>query len=394
MKHPNLFIQIFSTISILFVYLSLSQINAQESIGNNLSGTIFNVTKDSLSDIKIPVTLTQYPIDNSPIITKITSIDGKFQFNNLEMNLVKFSIKATYQKVLYEKNILLDTSFLEPIELLIYETTSELKGLKIEDETMVITGINRRYSTMGILQSIKVSNTTNQTFLPAPEETGPMGLFRVSLLPGAENLEVQTSLPTGGHIIQVNQGVALTLPIPPGNHEFIIIYRTSYFNETLSYDRRFTLPTSIFRIMLPVNLGSIISESMIVGSTIKIGNTNYLNFTASEKTTEERLQAVFFNLPKKTFIEKLLNFTEKESIRQLAIPITTGIVLISFLGIRLRKFIKIKKNESSQRDDKSLEHSLLSLDSEYTKGSIPHDRYIRMRKDLKDQLSKLDKQEY
>jgi hypothetical protein len=133
---------------------------------------------------------------------------------------------------------------------------------------------------------------------------------------------------------------------------------------------------------------------MIVGSTIKIGNTNYLNFTASEKTTEERLQAVFFNLPKKTFIEKLLNFTEKESIRQLAIPITTGIVLISFLGIRLRKFIKIKKNESSQRDDKSLEHSLLSLDSEYTKGSIPHDRYIRMRKDLKDQLSKLDKQEY
>ncbi|MBH52606.1 MAG: hypothetical protein CL785_05625 [Chloroflexi bacterium] len=393
MKHTKLFIQIFSIITIIFVSFSLPRIYAQHSIEHNISGTIFNGTTNSLVGSDIPVTLIQYFKDKPEVIIQKISSKGRFKFTDLENNHTKMSILITYKKVSYEKTISANYNFNEPIQIHIYETTSELNNISIVDETMVITGINRRYSTMGVLQSIKVSNTNDMTFLPSPEETGPMGLFRVSLLPGAKDLEVQTSIPQGGHIIQVDRGVALTLPIPPGNHEFIIVYKVSYVDESLSYDRRFSLPTSIFRILLPINLGGIISEEMVNEPAITIGNTNYLNFSASENQANERLQVVFFDLPQKTLSQKFLNFTEKENVRLISIPILTGMIMIGFLGIKLRKSLKAGRFQLGRIKDKSLEHSLLSLDNEYVKGSLSHEEYIKMRKEITEKLNRLNQEE-
>ena len=67
--------------------------------------------------------------------------------------------------------------------------------------------------------------------------------------------------------------------------------------------------------------------------------------------------------------------------------------MIGFLGIKLRKSLKAGRFQLGRIKDKSLEHSLLSLDNEYVKGSLSHEEYIKMRKEITEKLNRLNQEE-
>ena len=98
-----------------------------------------------------------------------------------------------------------------------------------------------------MLEAARLRNASDRTFRADVLIDGPMSMVRFSLPDGAADLDVEASLP-GGHVLQVDRGFALTMPVPPGEHDILFVYRVPYESSTKQYTPNFPMGTDSYRV--------------------------------------------------------------------------------------------------------------------------------------------------
>jgi len=256
-----------------------------------------------------------------------TSSSGEFIFPNLSGNEILFyTLETTYLDVPYRVEI--DPRELTGLpELVVYEVMGSSENLSVLDHSVVITGFDRINQELYVLEAVKVENVDNRTFFIPTNTANPMNFLRFSLPNGASGLEVESST-GGGHVIQIDLGFALTIPVPPGEHEILFTYSAPYENEVWEYRPAMIRGADNYRLMIKKGTGHFAEDSFVDKGEVNVGSELYELFQQHNLDAGERLDITISDLPDLKFTDHVLKLL---SSRQIFLGIIPGIATLAFL---------------------------------------------------------------
>lgn len=267
-----------------------------------------------------------------------TGPEGEFVFFNFgETPILFYTLETTYFAVPYRIEV--DPQLVHgPVEVVVYEVVNSLAELTIVDHSVVVTGVDRREQTLQVLEAIKIRNLGDRTFFVSSNTSDPMSLLRFSLPIGSSELEVEASS-GGGHVIQIDRGFALTVPIPPGEHEILFTYNAPYENEGWQYSPLLIRGAENFRFMVSSEIGQFYEETLIGQGDIQVGGQAYQLFQRQGLEAGERLNINLTDLPDLRFDDHLVKLMNSQIIFLGVIPGIAGLgfLLLLWIGFKRRK---------------------------------------------------------
>ena len=149
---------------------------------STLSGTVRNGTAGAAPPIGLRVTLS-YQVASGELVEHdtITALDGSFTFTNLpQQGLPGFELRADYLDVEYTNRVL-GEPLTGPLDLTVYELTSDFSVLSLVDDTLAVTGADGSRRQFAVLEAARLRNASDRTFRADVLVDGPMSMVRFSL---------------------------------------------------------------------------------------------------------------------------------------------------------------------------------------------------------------------
>ena len=302
---------------------------------STLSGTVRNGTEGADPPVGLRVTLS-YQVASGELVEHdtITALDGSFTYTDLPpQGLPGFEVRADYLDVEYANRVL-GEPLAGPLDLTVYELTSDFSILSLVDDTLAITGADGSRRQFAVLEAAKLRNPSDRTFRADVLVDGPMSMVRFSLPDGASDLDVESSLP-GGHVLQVDRGFALTMPVPPGDHDILFVYRVPYESSTKQYTPNFPMGTDSYRVMVVKGVAESSGPGMRSVDDIAIGDTEYVVLEAGPLAPGQRAALMLSSLPQPTLLERADTTVRSDGFRRGVLPGAVGLVLVALVGVIL-----------------------------------------------------------
>jgi len=263
-------------IALLTTLLALAggQAQAQETL--TITGKVINGTEGASPPKGIPVLLLVTGADSRLIATDQTSTatGGRFEFQHVPMiddGVYAFSVD--YARVFYGASLSLgDLS--DEIELTVYEPTRDVSVVRVTNQIMVIGDIDEKNRKISAIEFVRLSNTSDRTLLPDLNNMGQLSFLRFALPPLAEELDVGTDM-TGGEIISIGTGFALTSPVLPGDHFVDFSFRFPYQGEEISYRQSLPQGADVYRVMVPHRLSTVGISPLQSVTSVEQEGTSY-----------------------------------------------------------------------------------------------------------------------
>ena len=368
----------------------------QPSGGADIVGRVVNGTDGFPSPEGLEISLLFEDTDGSVRdATAATDGTGAYSIESLPPDGRALALQAEYLGVVYSQR--LSGSVRDAAEsglaslLTVYETTADLEALRVIDSTLAITGVDRGSRWLGVLESVRLENPGDRTYLADPA-LGPAGLLRFPLLPGTAGLEIESSL-TGGRLIDLDGGVALTTPIPPGSHDFLLIYGAFYEGSTILYERGAPLSQEAFRVMVPVDAGRVESRGMDALPPVSLGGRAYSLIEARDVPPGAVLSLSLVGLPQPALFDSIQGVADRDGVRQGAVPAVAGIGLAALLAYgvlrrrarRPRAVVVTVLAEGADGFDE-IAATVAQLDEDHAQGRVDDDLYAAEREALMDRL--------
>ena len=312
---------------------------------STISGVVRNGTAGGSPPIGLWVTLT-YQIASGEIVEHdtLTQPDGAFTFTDLPpQGRPGYEVRATYLDVEYASRAL-GEPLMGPLELTVYEITTDFGVLALVDDTLAVTGADGQHRQFAVLEAVKLRNTSDRTFRADTLADGPMSMVRFSLPDGAADLDVQASLP-GGHVLQVDRGFALTVPVPPGDHDILYVYRVPYDGAIKQYTPNFPMGAESYRVMVVKGVAESSGPGMRAADDIAIGGAAYQVLEAGPLAPGMRAAVRLAELPQPTLLERAESAVRSDGFRRGALPGAVGLVLVVLVGA-----ILLRRRASAARD--------------------------------------------
>lgn len=364
--------------------------------GTAIAGQVVNGTEGFPDPEGVGVTLLFEDRDGTPREAKATTdAGGAYRIADLPTDGRALTLQADYLGVVYAQR--LSGSVGEVVEsgeaslLTVHETTADLGTLRVLDSTLAVTGVDGGSRWLGILESVRLENPGDRTYFADPVR-GAASLLRFPLLPGVSGLEVESSL-TGGHLIEVPGGVALTTPIPPGRHDFLLIYGAAYEGSAILYERGAPLEQEVFRVMVPVDAGRVESPGMSEMPPISLGGRAYSLLEARDVPPGVVLSVGLVGLPQPALFESLQSVAERDGVRQGVVPTVAALGLAALLGYGMLRRRAGRRRASPGVGPLELEGgvdelatSIARLDDDHAQGRLGDDAYNAEREALMDRL--------
>ncbi len=314
-----------------------------------LTGAVRNGTAGGPMPAGVPVTL-RYQLGRGEVVERHTTSadDGGFSFADLPpQGFPGFELRASYLGIEYIDRRL-DQPLAGPVEITVYETTSDFTVLSLVDDTLAVTGADGSERQFAVLEAVKLRNAGDRTFQADVLTQGPMSMVRFSLPENAADLDVESSLP-GGHVLQVDRGFALTMPVPPGDHDILYVYRVPYEGSLKQYTPNFPMGTESYRVLLVKGLAEGSGPGMRVADPVTVGETQYDVLEAGPFAPGMRAALTLSGLPQPTLFERAQTTVRSDGFRRGALPGLVGLVLVGMVAaalLRIRRPVALSRFRS------------------------------------------------
>ena len=360
---------------------------------STLSGTVRNGTAGAAPPIGLRVTLS-YQVASGELVEHdtITALDGSFTFTNLpQQGLPGFELRADYLDVEYTNRVL-GEPLTGPLDLTVYELTNDFSVLSLVDDTLAVTGADGSRRQFAVLEAARLRNASDRTFRADVLVDGPMSMVRFSLPDGAADLDVESSLP-GGHVLQVDRGFALTMPVPPGEHDILFVYRVPYESSTKQYTPNFPMGAESYRVMVVKGVAESAGPGMRSVDDIAIGDTEYVVLETGPLAPGQPAALMLSALPEPTLLERANTTVRSDGFRRGVLPAAVGLVLVVLVGVILlrrrrssahgRIVVYTYGEKPAAPTHAYLVEAIARLDARFEAGEIdPEEDYERQRASL------------
>ncbi len=373
----------------LLLLLGLLQPSVYAQDTTTVQGVISNGTPGAEVPVALTVTLDVYRLGERIESTNTMSdADGLFSFEGVPGGFgIGYILSAQYAGGFYffEKDFPLPP---EPVELLVYESTSDGEAVRVKVHTLVVSGADADTGLMNVLALVGLENSGDRTFVPDVPQAGMMSFLRFSLPPLAGEVDVQSNL-RGGSVIQIDLGFAMTTPIPPGSYEIAYTYQAAYEGGKLSYTQSFPFGADTFRVLLLSGLGSVSGDGLEETEPATLGDQDYIQLEAKDLDVGARVDLEFSGLPQPPLWKRWQKSASQEGFVQIAIPSAFGVALLSLLGYVLLQrrdpavAVAGALGDPAQRG--ALVEAMARLDDSFQRRELEEGEYLRQRRALKDQ---------
>ena len=364
---------------------------------STISGTVRNGTAGAAPPIGLRVTL-RYQVPSGEVVEPdtLTALDGSFTFTNLpQQGLPGFELRADYLDVEYTNRVL-GEPLAGPLDLTVYELTSDFSVLSLVDDTLAVTGADGSRRQFAVLEAARLRNASDRTFRADVLVDGPMSMVRFSLPDGAADLDVESSLP-GGHVLQVDRGFALTMPVPPGEHDILFVYRVPYESSTKQYTPNFPMGTDSYRVMVVKGVAESAGPGMRSVDDIAIGDTEYVVLETGPLAPGQPAALMLSALPEPTLLERADTTVRSDGFRRGVLPAALGLVLLVLVGVILLRrrrssahgpMVVYTYGEKPRPPTRAeLVESIAQMDARFEAGELDPEDYQR-RRELRVELAR------
>ena len=372
---------------LLLLGLPQSSVYAQDT--TTVQGVISNGTPGAEIPVDLTVTLDVYRLGERTESTyTVSAADGLFSFEGVPGGFgIGYILSAQYAGGFYffEKDFPLPP---EPVELLVYESTSDGEAVRVKVHTLVVNGADADTGLMNVLALVGLENSGDRTFVPDAPQAGMMSFLRFSLPPLAGEVDVQSNL-RGGSVIQIDLGFAMTTPIPPGSYEIAYTYQAAYEGGKLSYTQSFPFGADTFRVLLLSGLGSVSGDGLEETEQATLGDQDYTQLEAKDMDVGARVDLEFSGLPQPPLWKRWQKSASQEGFVQIAIPSAFGVALLSLLGYvllqRREPAVAVAGALGDPAQRSALVETMANLDDSFQRRELEEGEYLQQRRALKDQ---------
>ena len=370
-------------------------------------GKVANGTADQQAPAGLEVTL--HVIGGAggvDVSAAATDGDGRFLFPDVEViEGSSYTVAASYQNVLYSHNLELAELSL-PVEIVVYEPTGSLESLRVQRDVLLIRGADASQGTITAVEVVILVNDGDRTFLPDLTEPGRMGFLRFSRPAGARGLEVASDL-SGGEVVTVGTGFALTAPVKPGTHQVSYTYRLPYEGGRLELEHSFPMGADTFQLLVSEKAGHL-RPGAGLAALPPPEVSGYSAWSAQQQVAGSRMTLELEGLPRPPWHQRLGDALTDGRYVKIGLPAALGVVmaglLIYVLADRRRATAfdsgvpgpvlpegasSVPERGPALRERGLLATEIARLDELYESGQMPQEDYQRSRQELKSGLLRL-----
>ena len=363
---------------------------------HEIGGQVVNLTPETDPPAGLQVVLTIFE-GTEPIgqLATTTNEDGSFVFGEIpRLEGLGYLFQLQYQGAQYR--LQLDPGSTIPVEIAVYETTSELSTLSVLDDTIMVTREPGQYDQLTVRQVVRVRNETLETFVPSFGDAGAgmMNFLRVSMPAGFNEMTVRSDL-QGGQVIPVDRGVGITTAIPPGIHAIVFAYSAPYDQSDLIFEPLYPLGAGSVRVLVREDVGRLIGPEIREEESVIVSGSNFRVYSVEAVTAGDRVSLGFTDLPQAPWTTTLADAFTTEWQVTTVIPGATAFSLLLLLGYawRLQKRdprpvdpAALMESVQSQPDQLHLVERIAELDRRHERGEVSDEDYRQRRVLLKRQL--------
>ncbi|MSQ22034.1 MAG: hypothetical protein EXR53_01830, partial [Dehalococcoidia bacterium] len=296
--HPVRMLQMLATALALSILVGwVAPVYAQQHDTATISGHVVNGTAGAITPQGLTVVLDVFQAGAQPSqITAKTDTMGHFAFDGaLVQDGATYHLTVVYLGIGYTV-ALSSQDNLSDVRVTVYEATSSLEIVSIRNNVMLVLGADAATRTLTLLETLQVANKGDRVFIPNVAQGSVMDLLRFPLPAGAFDLDVQAELPEG-QVLQVDRGVALTTPVPPGEHSILLGYKLPYTGESLDISRVFLKGAGSFRLLMPEKVGAASSRALVDRGVTAIGATNFRLLELANISSGAEVDIILDGLP-------------------------------------------------------------------------------------------------
>lgn len=309
---------------------------------------------------------------------------GVFDIDNIPVKeSYSYVLKTNYKEIEYSVNIT-RAMFSEDIRLRVYDVTDSNNLIEILGYTTVINEVNPAESLINTMEIITIENKGDRTFRPDVAKNGAMSLIRFSLPNNSIGLDVQSNL-SGGAVLQVDRGFAISAPIPPGTHEIIFEYRHPYSEASLSLEKSFPFGSKVFRILVRNGIIGVRADRLDIMEPIVLGDIMYHRIEAREVLYGDSVSIEFTKLPQPTVVQYAVRTIQSDRFPPIAIGISLVCILLVIFFLLFNKRHRYSGDLFSLDNPQSSKiiEDICDLDDLFASGEISENSYIQQRIELK-----------
>lgn len=360
--------------------------HAQETIV--ITGQLKNGTAEAEVPQGVTVTLEVYSRGQVQETKEtVADAEGRFTFEEVPGGEVGYVINAEYAGATYsyESDYPLPA---EPVELMVYESTSSMEAIKVRLHTLVVDAASSDTGLMSTRELVWLENTGDRTFVPDIAPGGSMDVLRFSLPSTARDLEVQTSTLWRGQVLRVDVGFGLTAPVPPGSHEIDYTYFSSYTDGKLTFAHSFPFGADTFRVFLMDGLGQVTGTGLQEMEPLAVGTIRYQQLEGSNLGDGVKVTLDFSDLPEPSLWEQWQDSVPGGKLTIGAVPVAFGVLaLLAYLLLRKRRPSRTTAQVLTEPEEAlSLTEALARLDDRFQQGELSEREYLQRRRALRDRL--------
>ena len=373
----------------LLLLLGLPQPSVYAQDTATVQGVISNGTPGAEVPVALPVTLDVYRLgERIESMNTVSDANGSFSFDGVPGGFgIGYILSAQYAEGFYffERDFPLPP---EPVELMVYESTSDGEAVRVKVHTLVINGADADTGLMNVLALVGLENSGDRTFVPDVPQAGMMSFLRFSLPLSAGEVDVQSNL-RGGSILQIDLGFAMTTPVPPGSYEIAYTYQAAYEGGKISYTQSFPFGADTFRVLLLSGLGSVSGAGLEETEPVTLGDQDYLQLEANDLDVGAKVDLEFSGLPQPPLWKRWQKSASQERFVQIAIPSAFGVALLSLLGYvllqRREPAVAVAGALGDPAQRGALVEAMARLDDSFQRQELEEGEYLQQRRALKDQ---------
>ena len=381
-------------IASLVLFLSVVSTSNAQQVPALISGEVVNGTPGGeLHAGRLVVLHILMQDGNQDFRSATTDANGAFSFADVPTaGVLGYLLVATHQGVDYTLEILPGEA-LTGLELEIFETTTDIESVGIVLDSVMIADWDVTGRTLSVLELVQLENSGNQTFVPDLSQPANMAFLRFALPSDSTDLQVQTQLPEG-QVLQVDRGFAITTAVPPGQHGMAFTYTVPYQGDRVDFSKRFSLGAQAFRLLIPVDLGSVINSTLSSGDDVQIGDTDFRVLQAEDVPPGGTVDVILEDLPQPSLLSTVTNsLSESAAIWVAPITLVLGLAGLLVIGILRRRRVPLVAESSdvqgvSTRDE--LIRAIVELDDRLERNEVTEQEHEHQRQILKARLMELE----
>ena len=139
------------------------------------------------------------------------------------------------------------------------------------------------------------------------------------------------------------------MPVPPGDHDILYVYRVPYEGSLKQYTPNFPMGTESYRVMLVKGLAEGSGPGMRVADPVTVGETQYDVLEAGPFAPGMRAALTLSGLPQPTLLERAQSAVRSDGFRRGALPGLVGLVLVGMVAaalLRIRRPVALSRFRS------------------------------------------------